>query len=64
MTHLTVTIEQWNQLLALFVFLSIMAGVAYVALTVDLLLWVDRIRWHRRRRARLARRRVRAVASA
>lgn len=64
MTHVTITAEQWNELLAVFGYLAIIAGAGVVALTADFWHWLDRIRWHRRRRARLARRRAKAVSRA
>jgi uncharacterized protein (DUF2062 family) len=63
MTHVTVTAEQWDQLMWMFAHLAIIAGVAFMALTADFWHWLDRIRWHRRRRARLARRRAKARAA-
>ena len=43
---------------------ALFGGFAAVILFGDLLGWIDRIRWHRRRRARLARRRAKAVTHA
>lgn len=40
---------------------ALLGGFCAVMLFVDLIAWVDRIRWHRRRRARLARRRAKAI---
>lgn len=61
MTHVVITAYQWDQLLSLFASLSIIAGVCFVMLAADFWHWLDRIRWHRRRRARLARRRAKAA---
>ena len=58
MTHVTITAEQWHELGILLFWLAVIAGVAFVALTRDFWEFLDRIRWHRRRRARLARRRA------
>lgn len=43
---------------------ALLGGFSAVVLFVDLIGWIDRIRWHRRRRARLARRRAKAVTHA
>lgn len=61
MTHLTITAEQWSELGILVFCLAVCSGVAFVALTRDFCDFLHRIRWHRRRRARLARRRANAV---
>lgn len=60
----TITAEQWDQLVAVLGYLSICAGVLVVMLTADFWRWLDRIRWHRRRARRLARRRAKGVIRA
>jgi uncharacterized protein (DUF2062 family) len=63
-THYVITTEDWDKVMVTLAYLAIIAGVGVVLLTRDLWHWLDRIRWHRRRRARLARRRAKAVPRA
>lgn len=60
----TITLEQWDQLMALLGYLSICGGVLAVLLWTDFWRWLDRIRWYRRRARRLARRRAEGVIRA
>lgn len=64
MTPVTLTGEQFSTLMQVFAVFA-MAGGAFVVLAcVDLLDYIDRIRWHRRRRARVLRRRAKAASNA
>jgi len=64
MTHVTITVEQWNQLLSIFGWLAVAGGFLAVAVLVDVFDRIDRFRWSCRRRARLARRRAKVVPRA
>lgn len=64
MTSVTLTPDQFSTLMQVFALFA-MAGGAFVVLAcVDLFGYIDRIRWHRRRRARLLRRRAKAATHA
>lgn len=60
----TLTAEQWNELLAILGYLALAGGALGAVVLVDLLGAWDRFMWVRRRRARLARRRAKAVTRA
>lgn len=42
---------------------AFVGGFSAIVLFVDFAYWIDRVRWSRRRRARLARRRARAMTA-
>ncbi|MCR6627814.1 MAG: hypothetical protein NVV67_16610 [Pseudoxanthomonas sp.] len=64
MTHVTVTVDQWNQLLAIIGWLAVAGGFVGAFVFVDWLDRWDRFMWARRRRARLLRRRAKAATNA
>lgn len=64
MTHVTLTSDQFDQLLSVMAWLALSGGFLAAVVFVDWLDRWDRFLWARRRRARLARRRAKAVTRA
>jgi len=64
MTPVMFTREDFDLVIQALAISAIFGGFAAVMLFCDLLGWIERLRWYRRRRQRLARRRAKAVTHA